>query len=128
MKLEVESKETKAGCYTVSIKGRIDSDNYLDFESKVSTILEGKAKNVLLDMAGVNYISSAGLGVIFAMMKKLKETNGEFLLCNLQPQIKKVLEIVKALPSSSVFSSVEEADSYIETIMSRELKKKEDEE
>jgi anti-anti-sigma factor len=128
MDLQVKIQEPKPGSYNISIKGKIHSDNYTQLEDMVKPILEKNAKTVVLDLADMNYISSAGLGVIFMMMKSIKENKGELLICNLQPQIQKVFEIVKALPTSSIFSSVEEADAYLDHIMNTELDRDKDQE
>ena len=122
--LNVKVQETKPGSITITIDGRIDSTNYINFEESVKPVMDKNPKTVVLEMAGMDYISSAGLGVIFTMMKNLKDNQGELLLCNLQPQIKKVFEIVKALPPSSIFSSMEEADAYLDHIISQEIEKR----
>ena len=64
-------------------------------------------------MAGVNYISSMGVRVVLKAQKELKLRGGSLSLMNLQPQIKKVFEIINALPSMQVFSSIEELDKYL---------------
>ena len=120
MDLEIKIQEPKPRNFTIVPKGRIDSETYTLFEKQVEVIYEKRAFNVLLNMAGVNYISSAGLGAVFNMMKRLKESGGELLLCNLQPQIKKVFEIIKALPTTSIFASIQEADSHFSHIMEQE--------
>ena len=120
MELDVRIHEVKPGNYTILPKGRIDSETTPDFQKKIQAVVDKKAKNVLLNMNAVNYVSSAGLGAIFNLMKKLKENGGELLLCNLQPQIKKVFEIIKALPTTSIFASVEEADGYLSHMMKKE--------
>ncbi len=126
MQLEVKVHEVKPGSFTILPKGRIDSETTPEFQKQIKPVVDKKAKNVLLNMASVNYVSSAGLGAIFNLMKKLKENGGELLLCNLQPQIKKVFEIIKALPTTSIFASVDEADTYLSHMMQKELDKDKD--
>jgi anti-anti-sigma regulatory factor len=46
---------------------------------------------------------------------------GKFLLVNMQPQIKKVFEIIKALDGMSVFKDQEEMDDYL-TAMQNKVK------
>ena len=41
------------------------------------------------------------------------------LILNLKPQIKKVFEIIKALPSEKIFSTIEELDNYLAQIQQR---------
>lgn len=113
MDLDVKVQQIKPGNFTVTPKGRIDSETHTVFSKKLQPVIEKKAKNVLINMSAVNYISSAGLGAVFNLMKQLKENGGELLLCNLQPQIKKVFEIIKALPTTNIFASAEDADIYV---------------
>jgi anti-anti-sigma regulatory factor len=61
-----------------------------------------------------------------ATKKAMKEGGGSVLLTNLQPQIRKVFDIIKALPSLSIFESVEELDEYL-TQMQRKVQKQEEE-
>jgi anti-anti-sigma regulatory factor len=44
----------------------------------------------------------------------MEARNGSLLLVNVQPQVQKVFDIVKALPSQSVFKSVAELDEYLD--------------
>lgn len=43
------------------------------------------------------------------------------LVSNLQPQIQKVFDIVKAVPLNSIFSSTAEADSYLDLMQKKVL-------
>ena len=53
---------------------------------------EGEHKWVL-DMAGVEYISSAGLRVVLLLAKRLKQNSGHLVLCGLQPHVHEVFDI-----------------------------------
>ena len=46
------------------------------------------------------------------MKKFLKQKNTDILFCNVKPQIKRLFEIVNALPKETVFESVEEASRW----------------
>jgi len=65
-------------------------------------------------MAEVNYLSSAGIRVILKTKKMLAAYNGKLVFMNLQPQIKKVFEIINALPSMRVFKDLNEMDDYLD--------------
>jgi anti-anti-sigma factor len=72
-------------------------------------------------MNGVTYISSAGVRVILKAKKRLAQNAGSFFMLNLQPQIKKVFEIINALPSLNVFQNIEELDNYLTEMQRRTL-------
>ena len=81
---------------------------------------------VILDLADLDYISSAGLRVIFRIQKAVKSAGGQVLVVNLKPQVKKVFEIVDALPTMAVFKSYDEMDEYLDVMQRREIEKQSD--
>ena len=50
-------------------------------------------KNLLLDFSGLDYISSAGLRLVLVVAKRLKQDNGQLLLCGMQSHIREVFDI-----------------------------------
>ncbi len=113
MHVKVETHKDQPGHFTLLPFGPIDSDTYLDFNDQITPLLQASTKGIILDLSNVDYISSAGLGVLFTMKKFLKQNGGELLFSNLKPQIKKLFEIVNALPKETLFKSTEEADAYL---------------
>ena len=123
MHVKISSIKGKEGFYTVLPDGPIDSESHTEFKSKLNPILNKTTRGILLDLTNVDYISSAGLGVLFSVKKILIENGGELLFCGMKPQIKKLFEIVKALPKETVFTNAAEADKYFYAIMNDEIKK-----
>ena len=83
-------------------------------ETKIAYLLaEGEAKILTLDVAGLTFISSMGIRVIFKAQKDLARAGGYLCLARIPAPIQKALEIVEALPSMQIFSSVEEMDAYL---------------
>ena len=56
---------------------------------------------------------------IFRARKLLAARGGTLVLANAQPQVQKVFDIVKAVPLSEIFRSVEEADAYLDKIQKK---------
>ncbi len=126
MNVRIRPAQDKPGFFTVIPAGPIDSDTYLEFNEKITPLLVETTKGIILDLESVDYISSAGLGVLFTMRKFLKTRNSDLLFCNLKPQIRRLFEIVNALPKETMFKNVEEADAYFYKMMSMEIEKRED--
>ena len=114
MPLTVRLKEKSTGAFTLYLEGQIDTTTYTVLEKKIDQVLQSAATVIIFDMEGVDYMSSVGVRVVLKARKVLKKKNGKALLVNLQPQIKKVFEIIKALPTTDVFSSVKELDMYLD--------------
>ena len=122
MSLQVFTEKKDEGVYLIKLIGPLDTETYPTFEKEVELVLREKIKAVILNMEGVNYISSMGIGSVFKLSNAVKGLKGTLLLTNLQPQIKKVFDTVKALPEA-IFTSIEEADAYLNEIQKKVLEK-----
>ncbi len=122
--LTIDVERKADGVYLVRLGGRLDSDTYARLDEKTQSLLSPSTRVIIFDMEQVNYVSSAGLGVIFQIKKVVEGYNGSFIIASLQPHVKKVFDIVKALPRDNIFESVEEIDNYLDTIQRREIKRR----
>lgn len=112
MRVDISSIKERPGYFKVAPHGSIDSESHGEFRSKIEPLLAKTTKGIVMDLEKVDYISSAGLGVLFSIKKFLMENKNELLFCNLKPQITRLFEIVKALPKETIFANLEEADRY----------------
>jgi anti-anti-sigma factor len=126
MPLSIEVNEKKAGFFEVALDGRLDTDTSGELEKRLNGPLAGDVRAVRFDMSGLDYVSSMGIRILFKVFKTLRARKAAFLMANLQPQIKKVLEIAQALPPETVFSSVAEADDYFDAMQRKALGQEED--
>lgn len=122
MALEVEIIKKKEGVFTVALTGSIDSDTSSDLERELKPVLGSLTKAIVFDMAGVRYISSMGLGVIFKTKAALESNQGTLAITNIPPQIKEVFDVVKVIPDY-VFTDMEKADDYLDAFLA-DLEKK----
>ena len=76
---------------TVAIEGRLDTLTAPEFEEKLEPELEDTEK-LVLDLAELEYISSAGLRVLLSAMKIMEE-QGEMVLRNVRPDVMDVFEV-----------------------------------
>ena len=109
MPLTVVSEQGTAGVHIVRPAGSLDSNTSPILEDHLAGLRRDGATAFVLDLKDLTYISSAGVRVVLAARKAMKAAGGDVALMNLQPQIRKVFEIIQALPSLSVFQSVSRA-------------------
>ena len=107
------------GSQRVEIGGRLDTHTYGELDDRLTLVLASKVQSLLLDLAQLEYVSSAGVRSIFRARKLLSERGGTLAIANAQPQVQKVFDIVKAVPLSEIFRSVEEADAYLDKIQKK---------
>ena len=114
MPLSITSRQKMDGVYILSPSGRLDTGTYLKLEEQVDVVLQDKPHTLVFDMEMLEYISSMGVRVIAKAQKTMNDHDGKVVLLNLQPQIQKVFDIIKALPSQQVFSNMKELDDYLD--------------
>ncbi len=121
--LQIQISPSSASSFVLTVAGRVDGETSVEFDRLTQPLAAKQAIKVLIDMSKCSYVSSAGLSSFFDLRKKIQSRRGVVSFCNLQPQIRKVFDIVKALPLECVFSSTVEADAYLDRMMAEELKK-----
>jgi anti-anti-sigma factor len=90
----VDLKEEKKGDVLIlRIKGRLDAISSPLAEKKVfDCINEGQTK-LLLDFAGVAYLSSAGMRMLLSTTKRLKSLAGQLIVCSISANVMDVLKM-----------------------------------
>lgn len=106
---------------TVRLSGSLDTSTAPELEKQLAPVLAGAVKDLVFDLEHLKFISSAGLRVFSSARKTLKERGGQASFIRMQPQIREVFEIMKALPGVAVFASVEEFDRYLAVRQRRNL-------
>ncbi len=119
MSLKVTSREKSPGVFIVSPEGSLDTNTYYILEEKVDLLLDTSPGMIVCDLEKLGYISSMGVRVIAKAQKSLKKSGGKVILLNIQPQIRKVFEIIKALPSEQIVESIEELDRYLDIMQKK---------
>ena len=117
MSLDIQIKKGtdvfSSGTVTLELTGSLDTATAPDLEREVMLLLDTGPTDMVFDLAGLRFISSAGLRVFGLARKRMKDSGGHVSFLHMQPQIKEVFEIIKALPGLSVFQDVAEFDAYI---------------
>ncbi len=119
MPLTISVKEIEAARATVELDGSLDSNTSSLLEERLSLLMKQNPMAIVFDLGKLAYISSAGIRVLVKTKKAMNAAGGTLALTNLQPQIRKVLDIIQALPSLHVFESVEELDRYLDKMQRR---------
>ena len=93
----------------IDASGKITlGENSGKLRSAVQDALSG-SKKILLNLADVNYIDSAGLGELVSAFTTVKNAGGELKLLNLTKKVRDLLVITKLLTVFDVKDSEQEA-------------------
>ncbi len=119
MALKVNTAIRQPGIFVVAPIGSIDSTGHTIFQEKVDSVLSQSPDVIIFDMEFADYINSMGIRALVKTKKAMKQRGGKIVFINLQPQIKKVFDILNALPSLRVFANIQELDSYLDAMQTQ---------
>lgn len=121
MPLEIEIHAEPHEGKRISLAGSLDTDTAPRLQDKIDQEIDSTVHMVIMDLKRLEFLSSAGLRVIFKTKKQMDSHHGRFMLLNLQPQVRKVFDIIKALEGMNVFKSQEEMDDYLTAMQNKVL-------
>lgn len=103
----------------IALIGALNTDTAPGFEQGLQQLVDEGHQLTVLDMKELDYISSAGLRVIFKAAKQARSSGRRLAAANRKPHIDKVFEILKALPDMAVFADDQELDDYLSAMQDR---------
>ncbi len=84
-------KSQEDGKAVISVNGEIDSANVADFEEKLKNAVEGE-NTVVMDLADLEYVSSAGLRV-FLMIQKMYGSGDGLTIINTNDEVMEIFKV-----------------------------------
>jgi anti-sigma B factor antagonist len=78
----------------LALNGYLDAHTAPQFEKVIQEEFDAGRVRILVDCAGLTYISSAGLGVFMSFIEDIREAGGDIKLCGMTPAVFQVFEIL----------------------------------
>lgn len=76
------------------LKGEIDASNSVLLDQKIQELITSGSKSILVDGMGLEYISSAGLGVFMSYLEDFQEEGISLKIFDLSPRVFEVFKIL----------------------------------
>lgn len=92
-KLEIR-KYTSGRELRIFLEGRLDANWAGHLDDYLNNLVREGSHRLILNMQGVQYLSSAGIRILIGQFKKIKKIGGLFVLEDLSPSVSEVLEMV----------------------------------
>ena len=103
------SHDRSGDTLVVNATGRVDGANASDFLDTLQGMFEPDDQRIILDLGGLEYISSAGLRVLLMAAQNLDKQQKSFSICSLTESVGDVFRISGFDQIISVFASVDDA-------------------
>jgi anti-sigma B factor antagonist len=109
MSLEVQSRQVDNGVTVVAPTGRLDVAGAPALKDAISEAVKNGQPRVVLDLEGVSFVDSTGLGSVIAALKQIRSSQGDLRLAAPNQQVRVVLELTTLDRVFPYYSTVEEA-------------------
>ena len=108
MELSINSK-FENNVSVISVQGEITFENSIQLRNKIDEECELGHYNIVIDLVGLKYMSSAGMGVLVHGLKQTRANNGDLRLINLSEKMHRVFLITQFTHHFKVLNTLEEA-------------------
>jgi anti-sigma B factor antagonist len=72
----------------------LDASNVREFKDLVTSLI-GNRTRVVLDMAGVKFVDSSGLGALIACLRQVNARQGDLVLCEMTRTVRALFELMR---------------------------------
>lgn len=110
------TNEKIGSALVASVAGQVNSANAASLETQMLTLVDSGEHDWVLDLGRLEYISSAGLRVVLMLAKRIRENQGQLVLCGMHPHVREVFDISGFL---AILTVVDTRDEALEQFASR---------
>ena len=106
--MKIDERDEKSTLY---VGGYLDAHTASKFESKIQEIIQSGKYNIILNFSELEYISSAGLGVIMGNIEEIRNHDGDIKLTGMSDKIYRVFDLVGFPSLYDIYKTQEETES-----------------
>lgn len=111
MELDISTENTGPSC-TISLKGEVDVYTSPRLKQELVDVSDAGCSNIVVDLEGLEFIDSSGLGVLVSGLRRVKERGGTLRLVCTKDSILKIFRITGLDRVFPLFSTIEEAQEF----------------
>lgn len=100
--MEISSESFKRADL-ITVSGRIDSSNASELDAALKAATDGGRYNIVLDLSGIEYMSSAGLRAIVGAYRECRNHGGDVRIANPSDRIREVLDLAGLTAIFSIY-------------------------
>lgn len=109
LKVEVFFADPEHNTVIIKPEGSIDSTTVGDMKQVISKLVEEGRRYLIIDFTLVDYISSAGWGIILGRLREFRNRNGDIYLVGMRPPIFSVFQLMGLNTVINYFETLKEA-------------------
>lgn len=91
----VEEAPQNRGVSILRVSGYVDTTTSPELERRLQALLREKRYHIVVDLARVEYISSAGWGIFISEIREIREKGGDLKLAGMMPDVREVFDLLE---------------------------------
>ena len=108
--MAVETKQLESGYAVITISGRLALGGETEkLSSAVNTLLQKDQKRVVLDITGLDYVDSSGVGMLVSCLTNVKKAGGDLKVVGANQRIRRIFTMTGIDNLMQMFPTVAEA-------------------
>lgn len=111
--LSIDAKLVGEGAVIIYIKGFLDANTFDEFDESLNRLFENNVSKIAVDFSELDYISSAGAGVLIGSSSMARESGGEIVLINPVGEVKEVFDLLGITRLFRIAIDAEDALRYL---------------
>lgn len=109
IKISLNAADDPGAVAIVRVDGVVDTMTAGELENVMNSLIEQRRFNIIVDLGGVDYISSAGWGIFISNIREIRQNRGDIKLAQMIPSVYEIFELLEFDSILSAFDSVEKA-------------------
>ena len=91
---QITKSEFESGVVMLAVKGFLDAHTFEELERNINDLFDQNHYRLIVDLSGLDYISSAGAGVFIGAIGTAQENDGNIILMRPSPNVKEVFDLL----------------------------------
>ena len=110
MMLKIQQNRLDDGSPILSLNGTLDIGSVSQLRGELRRLIEENHSRVIVDVDGLDYLDSSGLGVLVGALARIREKGGDLPVIVSQPKNRRVFDITKLSYVFPLYSNLDELD------------------
>jgi anti-anti-sigma factor len=95
LRVSLTAAEDLSGVHIVRLDGAVDTMTAQEVDTVIASLVSQRRLRIVLDLAGVGYISSAGWGVFISRLREIREGGGDLKLARMTSDVREIYSLLE---------------------------------
>jgi anti-sigma B factor antagonist len=95
--------------HLVTIQGSLADDANNTAKEGFLQLLNDKPSRIVVDLEGMDYISSSGIGVLVSVLRRCRQSGFSLVICSLRPEIYELFKLTRLIQIFEIHENRDQA-------------------